>query len=82
MRDFFLAYGKDPREKEILKNLTLGGFLPSDDSQLVPTRQLELVRERTKIENDANMAADEKTKKLKDIEARLTELDKQLAATK
>lgn len=81
VREFLLAYGKDPREKDILKNLTLGGFLPSDDSQLVPTRQLELVRERTKIENDTNMAADDKTKKLKDIETRLAELDKQLAAT-
>jgi len=81
VRDFFLAYGKDPREKEILKNLTLGGFLPSDDSQLIPTRQLDLVRERTKIENDANLAAEEKTKKLQDIDARLAELGKQLAAT-
>jgi len=81
VRDFFLAYGKDAREKEILKTLTYGGFVPSDNSQLVPIRQIELVRERTKIENDANMAADEKTKKLQDIDARLAELGKQLAAT-
>ena len=55
--------------------------MPSDNSQLVPIRQIELVRERTKIENDANLAAEEKTKRLQDIEARLAELGKQLAAT-
>jgi phosphonate transport system substrate-binding protein len=46
----------------------------------VPTRQLELVREHTRIDNDANMSAEDKGKKLKDIETRLAELDKQLAA--
>lgn len=76
LRDFMLAYGKDPREKEVMRVLTWGGFVPSDNGQLTPIRQLELVRERQKVEADAAMAADDKAKKLKDIDARLAELAK------
>jgi phosphonate transport system substrate-binding protein len=76
LRDFMLAYGKDPREKEVMRVLTWGGFIPSDNGQLTPIRQLELVRERQKVEADAAMAADDKANRLKDIDARLTELAK------
>ncbi|HEX6704882.1 MAG TPA: phosphonate ABC transporter substrate-binding protein [Albitalea sp.] len=82
LRDFLLGYGKDAREKEVLRILTLSGFMASDNSQLVPIRQIELVRDRTKIENDANMAADEKARRIQEIEARLAELSKQVAAAK
>jgi phosphonate transport system substrate-binding protein len=80
VRDFLLGYGKDAREKAILLNLTYSGFRASTDAQLVPIRQIELARERTKVEGDANMAADEKAQKLKDIDARLAELGRQVAA--
>ncbi len=82
VRDFFIAYGKDAREKELLRVLTIGAFIPSDDSQLIPIRQIELVRDRTKIENDTTMAADEKAKRMKDIDARLAELNKLVASAK
>ena len=82
VRDFFLAYGKDAREKELLRVLTIGAFIPSDDSQLLPIRQIELVRDRTKIENDTTMAADEKAKRLKDIDTLLAELNKLVASAK
>ena len=76
LRDFILGYGKDAREKEIMRVLTWGGFVPSDNGQLTPIRQIELVRERQKVEADAALAADDKAKKLKDIDTRLAELAK------
>ena len=80
VRDFFLAYGKDSREKEILAKLTIGGFIASDNNQLLPIRQLELVRERAKVEADARLPADEKARKLKDIDGRLAELGRLVAS--
>lgn len=82
VRDFFLAYGRDEREKAILKMLTFAGFVSSNDSQLLPIRQLELARERGKVEGDANMAADEKAKRLQDIDGKLADLSRQLASAK
>ena len=75
VRDFFYSYGKtSPLEKEnLIKVNNLSGFKPSSNSQLIPIRQLELFKTRTKFENDAAMSADEKQVKLADI-------DKQLAA--
>jgi phosphonate transport system substrate-binding protein len=80
--DFFLAYGKQPREKEILAKLTIGGFMKSDNSQLNPVRQLGLVAERAKIEGDANVSAEDKARRLQAIDQRLAELGQQTAAAK
>ncbi|HZF79383.1 MAG TPA: phosphonate ABC transporter substrate-binding protein, partial [Rubrivivax sp.] len=82
LKDFMLGYGKDAREKEIMRVLTWSGFVASDNSQLLPIRQLELVRDRTKTENDANLSADDKAKKLRDIDQRLNELGKLVASAK
>lgn len=79
LRDFLHSYGKDAREKDILKTLTYSGFTASDNTQLVPIRQLELARERNKVEADTAMNADDKAKKLAEIDARLAELGKQVA---
>ena len=79
---FFAAYGRDAREKDILKTLTLAGFVKSDNRQLLPIRQLELAKERAKVEGDANLAADEKAKKLQDLDKRLDDLGRQVAAAK
>ncbi len=83
LRDFFLSYGsKDAREKDVLKTLTWSGFVKSDNHQLTPIRQLELAKERSKIEGDAALSADEKAKKLKDLDQRLSELAQQVAIAK
>ncbi len=75
VRDFFVTYGQGgPQEKATLLKLNkLSGFKASDNSQLVPIRQLELFKTRTKLEADAALSADEKQAKLADV-------DKQLAA--
>jgi phosphonate transport system substrate-binding protein len=79
IKEFFVSYGKDAREKEILKNMyRLAGFRDSSDAQLLPIRQLELFKDRRKIENDANMTEAEKKPKLAEIDAKLADLAKQM----
>lgn len=79
VRDFMLAYGKDEREKEVLKNMyRLAGFRASSDAQLIPVRQLELAKDRQKVEDDANLSESEKTAKLAEIDGKLASLAKQL----
>jgi phosphonate transport system substrate-binding protein len=79
VRSFLLGYGKVEREQQILQTIGYSGFRPSANAQLVPTRQIELARERAKIESDTGMAADERAKRLKDIDARIAELGRQVA---
>lgn len=75
VQDFVVGYGKNEREKEILKNMyRLAGFKASTDAQLIPIRQLELFKDRKKIESDENMAAADKKTKLADIDAKLNAL--------
>ncbi|MBI5256601.1 MAG: phosphonate ABC transporter substrate-binding protein [Burkholderiales bacterium] len=82
LADFFFGYGRDSREKAILHTLTFAGFVPSDNQQLLPIRQLELVRERAKVEADPHLAAEDKQKKLQALDQRLDELGRQLASVK
>jgi len=77
VQDFVTGYGKNEREKEILKNMyRLAGFKASTDAQLIPIRQLELFKDRKKFEADENMAAAEKKVKLDEIDAKLAALAK------
>ncbi|TRZ68429.1 MAG: phosphonate ABC transporter substrate-binding protein [Rhodocyclaceae bacterium] len=79
IQDFIVGYGKDAREKEILKNMyRLAGFRASTDAQLLPIRQLELFKDRRKFESDANMSEAEKKAKLTEIDTKLAELAKQM----
>ncbi len=79
IQDFFVAYGKDAREKENLKNMyRLAGFKASTDAQLLPIRQLELFKDRKKYEIDANMSEADKKAKLAEIDAKLADLAKQM----
>jgi phosphonate transport system substrate-binding protein len=77
IKDFVLNYAKnDPAEKAVLKNIyNYGGFRESNNDQLIPIRQLELFKDRRKVEGDDKLSAADKTKQLADI-------DKQLAALK
>ncbi|MCX7230256.1 MAG: phosphonate ABC transporter substrate-binding protein [Burkholderiales bacterium] len=78
VRDFVLGYGKDAREKEVLRNMyKLAGFKPSTDAQLIPIRQLELAKDRKKFEDDANLSEADKKARLADIDAKLAVLARQ-----
>ncbi len=79
IQDFTVAYGKDEREKEILKNMyRLAGFKASTDAQLLPIRQLELFKDRKKFENDAHMSEADKKAKLAEIDVKLADLATQM----
>jgi phosphonate transport system substrate-binding protein len=76
LASFVVNYAKtDDQEKAILKNIyNYGGFRASNNDQLIPTRQLELYKERSKVENDAGLDAGAKTKALTEIDAKLAAL--------
>jgi phosphonate transport system substrate-binding protein len=76
IKSFVLNYAKtDEEEKTILKNIyNYGGFRESSNEQLVPIRQLELFKDRSKIENDATLDDATRTKQLADIDAKLAAL--------
>ncbi|MBO4123235.1 phosphonate ABC transporter substrate-binding protein [Cupriavidus gilardii] len=79
IQTFFVNYGKGAdaaREKQVLATLTYQGFRPSTDAQLVPIRQIELAKEKARIETDGTLAAADKEKRLADVSRRLAELDK------
>ncbi len=81
IKQFFLAYGTGAdaaREIAILNKLTLGGFRDSSDAQLLPTRQLELFREKTKLQADTGVNAQEKAARLTVIDKKLGELQRSL----
>jgi phosphonate transport system substrate-binding protein len=81
VRQFFLSYGKGPdaaRELAILHKLTLGGFRDSSDAQLLPTRQLELFKEKTKLQADAGADLQQKAARLQAIDRKLDELQRAL----
>lgn len=78
IQDFVVGYGKNEREKEILKNMyRLAGFRASTDAQLLPIRQLELFKERKKFEGDTSMGEAERKQRIADIDGRLAELARQ-----
>jgi phosphonate transport system substrate-binding protein len=77
IKAFLLSYGKGSdsvRELAILNKLVLGGFRDSSNAQLSPTRQLELFKEKTKLEADATVNPQEKATKLDAINKKLAEL--------
>lgn len=79
VKEFFLAYGKGvdaARETAVLNKLTLSGFRPSDNAQLLPTRLLDLFREKLKLEADAHLAPADKAARLDAVNRKLAELQR------
>jgi len=86
VKAFFLTYGADwpgadvAHERKVLADLgNWGGFIPSSNAQLLPVRQVAAFKERMSTEANTTMPADERTKKLGEIDARLKDLDAQMA---
>jgi phosphonate transport system substrate-binding protein len=77
LKKFVTGYGKDDREKEILKGmLQIAGFRESSDMQLVPIRQLELSKDRIKVQGDTTLNDAERAAKLREIDGKLDVLAK------
>ncbi|NBT92000.1 MAG: phosphate/phosphite/phosphonate ABC transporter substrate-binding protein, partial [Betaproteobacteria bacterium] len=77
VKSFLIGYGKTDADKEVMgKIYNYSGFKESTNDQLIPIRQLELYKDRVKIENDAQYSAEEKTRLLADIDKKLAALAK------
>jgi phosphonate transport system substrate-binding protein len=78
LKSFVLGYAKsDPAEKAILNNIyNYDGFRESSNDQLIPIRQLELFRDRRKVEGDEKLSADERAKQIAEIDRKLAALKK------
>jgi phosphonate transport system substrate-binding protein len=76
LKPFIVNYAKtDAAEKAILKNIyNYGGFRESNNDQLIPIRQLELFKDRRKVETDDKLTADERAQQLTDIDRKLAQL--------
>ncbi|MBV8912249.1 MAG: phosphate/phosphite/phosphonate ABC transporter substrate-binding protein [Acetobacteraceae bacterium] len=86
LRRFVADYGADrdgasgSQERKLLAGLgDWGRFYASSDRQLVPFRQLALFREKLTTQADPALGAGEKAKRVRDIEAKLADLDRELA---
>jgi phosphonate transport system substrate-binding protein len=85
---FFVTYGTPEggsgweEQKKNLNTISYGKVVASDNSQLIPIRQVMLFRDKLKLQDDVNLSAEDKRKRIAEIDAKLTELDKQLAAIK
>ena len=77
VKSFLIGYGKTDADKAVLSNIyNYSGFKESTNDQLIPIRQLELYKDRVKIENDTNYSAEDKTRLLADIDKKLAALAK------
>jgi len=79
IKGFLLSYGRfgpnAAEERQVLADTSSGWapFNDSNNSQLLPIREISLVKDRLNVENNANMSEADKQTKIADI-------DKQLAA--
>jgi phosphonate transport system substrate-binding protein len=86
IKTFFLTYGTKEAgpgweaQHEHLLKISYGGVQPSDNRQLLPIRQIMLFRDKIKIQDDANLSADDKAKRIAEIDGKLADLEKQIAA--
>jgi phosphonate transport system substrate-binding protein len=80
IKDFFMSYARTgpnaAQEKAQLEKLHFSGFKDSNDAQLKPIRQLELFKDKSKLEADTGMNPAEKKAKLEELTRKLNELAK------
>ncbi len=80
--NFFFNFGVNgatlESDKAILKALGWAPFKPANNDHSLPIRQLELFKTRLKIESDDKMDAAEKSKKIKEIETEIENMNARL----
>jgi len=87
LKEFFVAYGSSGPDAEREKQTLMGiqkwiGFRSSTNAQLIPIRQIDLYREKLKVEGDTTLSAADRAVRLDEINRRLADLNLQLAAAK
>ena len=80
IKGFFLSYGRYGDVDGAMKVLAgmsdgHGLFLESNNTQLYPIRQLELYKNKLKVQNSEGASADDKKAKIAEIDQQLMELD-------
>jgi len=80
---FFLNYGKTQgvageRERKVLEALSWSGFIPSDNKQLLPIRQLELFLAKSRVEGDTRLSPEEKAQRLAELDAKQKLLESEI----
>lgn len=65
-------------ERRVLADLAWAPFKPSNNDQLLPIRQLELFRDRSRIQADEDLSDAEKEEQLAEIDRQLEELNKRM----
>ncbi|HET9160068.1 MAG TPA: PhnD/SsuA/transferrin family substrate-binding protein, partial [Caulobacteraceae bacterium] len=77
VRAFFLNYGKGndanaERERKLISQFSIGGFLPADDSHLLPVREMEANENYEEAQRGGNADKIAQAKKaLEDIRAQV-----------
>lgn len=83
IKAFFYAYGTGANGKAEQERLLAIqewiGFKPSSDAQLIPIRQLELFKQKSKLAADTSVPDGEKQTKIAEIDKKLADLNAQLA---
>jgi phosphonate transport system substrate-binding protein len=80
IKGFFLAYGRIGANKEqelaVLKGMSSGWapFQDSSNHQLLPIMEIDMAKEKMKIQSNDSLAAAEKAQKLADIEKKLADI--------
>jgi phosphonate transport system substrate-binding protein len=86
IKTFFVTYGTErpgadvAHERKVLADLGgWGNFLASSNAQLLPVRQVAAFKDKLALEANTTMPADEKARKIAEIDAKLKTLDAELA---
>lgn len=83
---FFLTYGwrgdaqQRARERRILGNLLMNGFLPATDDHFLPIIRLEVVRDLSAVSSDPNLDEPTRAARIAALQAQLADLDRREAA--
>lgn len=81
--DFIFSYGtKDEAEKKVLAGLQWAPFRKSDNTQLLPVRQMEVNRKIAKIKADDKMSDADKKTAIAPLQKEFDELGKAISAMK
>ena len=82
IKNFVLVYGNTERGKSVMNGIySYGGFRDSSNAQLLPIRQLELFKTKTKVETDTTLSDADRKTKLTEIDRQLAEIEAQLPKT-
>lgn len=81
-REFFVAYGDKPEQLENLNLLAWSGFAATDNSQLLPIRQMEAFKKYVEAENNTNLSAQDRADRMAQYQTEIDELQSEIDALK